>query len=541
MFPLLSFLSHLWAEPNIAKNNHFKSLVVTEDGRDVRVQWESKLENNDIHFVVLRKKEHTADKGDWKVVGKYFDSNTDSFLDTTTELHSQYSYQVGMIPFSKFAQHNKDILTSKIQSRSQTVSFQRSVHIAYLYAFFDIVGNILLYIGSFLGVLLYTKLLLSLKPLPSSKMSSTNIFRLSVLVMFLCWIPIVGYLSQFAIIDGWSIPYALLRPWIGWSAVLIALSAHVWKPQRMFFVLGVVNAWIALQDFSVRSPSNKGISVLSWNVGTPSIGTKESQSLECVLDSVRSWEKEYQNQNSSILFLQEIEQNSANFFKEEQQHRICSWQPYVKTCTKWSCNGSMICLPEDWSFARTNHRQLRAGSQRGALQTEIITPEKQVINVFNLHLQSLYQSGVELKHITNGGDFRHGRFLIENPIKAYASFAHMLEIHQTQVDKLFDVFSELNDPILLIGDFNSVSTLPIHSRFRRNFSSKTKGTAKKLTDAHRETGIGYGFTAVRSGVPARVDFLYAQEPLEWTGQTRVRRDFRDCSDHWAIESWMDLQ
>ena len=35
--------------------------------------------------------------------------------------------------------------------------------------------------------------------------------------------------------------------------------------------------------------------------------------------------------------------------------------------------------------------------------------------------------------------------------------------------------------------------------------------------------------------------LYAQEPIEWTGQTRVRRDFRDCSDHWAIESWMDLQ
>ena len=70
----------------------------------------------------------------------------------------------------------------------------------------------------------------------------------------------------------------------------------------------------------------------------------------------------------------------------------------------------MICLPEDWSFARTNHRQLRAGSQRGALQTEIITPEKQVINVFNLHLQSLYQSGVELKHITNGGDFHYGRF-----------------------------------------------------------------------------------------------------------------------------------
>ena len=56
MFPLLSFLSHLWAEPNIAKNNHFESLVVTEEGRDVRVQWESKLENNDIHFGCFTKR-----------------------------------------------------------------------------------------------------------------------------------------------------------------------------------------------------------------------------------------------------------------------------------------------------------------------------------------------------------------------------------------------------------------------------------------------------------------------------------------------------
>ena len=254
------------------------------------------------------------------------------------------------------------------------------------------------------------------------------------------------------------------------------------------------------------------------------------------MDSVRSWENEYQNQNSTILFLQEIEQNSANFFKEEQQHRICSWQPYVKTCTKWSCNGSMICLPKDWSFARTNHRQLRAGSQRGALQTEIITPEKQVINVFNLHLQSLYQSGVELKHITNGGDFRHGRFLIENPIKAYASFAHMLEIHQTQVDKLFDVFSELNDPILLMRLILSVR-LTIHSRFRE-FFIKNKGTAKKLTDAENRYWIWFYRCSVR--VPAVLIFI-CTEPIEWTEQTRVRRDFRDCGDHWAIESWMDLQ
>ena len=39
-------------------------------------------------LLFLRREEYTTEKGDWKVVGKYFDSNTDSFLDTTTELHS---------------------------------------------------------------------------------------------------------------------------------------------------------------------------------------------------------------------------------------------------------------------------------------------------------------------------------------------------------------------------------------------------------------------------------------------------------------------
>ena len=363
---------------------------------------------------------------------------------------------------------------------------------------------------------------------------------LSIVVVLICLIPIVGYISQNLWIGGWSIPYALLRPWFALGCVLLSLSVHIISPKWFFFALGIINSFVALQDFSLRFPSNTGLSILSWNVGTPSIGTKDTQSLECVLDSIRSWEQEYQNQESSILFLQEIEQNSAHFFQEEQDHRVCSWQPYVKSCTKWSCNGSMICLPQDWSFARTNHRHLRKNTMRGALQTEIITPQNQVINVFNLHLQSLYQSGGELGYITNGGDFRHGRFLVEHPIQTHKSFSHMLDVHEQQVDALYRVFSELNDPILLIGDFNSVSTLPIHSRFRRDFVSKTKGTAKKLRDAHRETGIGYGFTAVRSGVPARVDFLYAQEPLQWTGQTRVRRDFRDCSDHWAIESWMDL-
>ena len=142
----------------------------------------------------------------------------------------------------------------------------------------------------------------------------------------------------------------------------------------------------------------------------------------------------------------------------------------------------MICLPEDWSFARTNHRQLRTGSQRRALQTEIITPDKQVINVFNLHLQSLYQSGVELKTTSQMAViFGMEDFLIEkSPLKAYASFAHMLENHHSKSTKLFDVFSELNDPILLIGDFNSVSTLPIHSRFRRNFYQKQKELQKNL-------------------------------------------------------------
>ena len=136
-------------------------------------------------------------------------------------------------------------------------------------------------------------------------MSSTNIFRLSILLYLFAGYLLLDIFPKLRLSMVGVFPYALLRPWIGWSAVLLALSAHVWKPQKIFFILGVVNAWIALQDFSIRIPSNKGISVLSWNVGTPSIGTKESQSLECVLDSVRSWEEEYQNHKKQYFILAE--------------------------------------------------------------------------------------------------------------------------------------------------------------------------------------------------------------------------------------------
>ena len=188
-----------------------------------------------------------------------------------------------MIPFSKICPAQQRYSYIQKFNLVHKPSPSKEVFILPISMLFDIVGNILLYIGSFLR---------------HSSIYQTPTFSKTITFFKKCLQPIfsdsrcllcsfAGYLLLdifriLMIIDGWSIPYALLRPWIGWSAVLIALSAHVWKPQRIFFVLGVVNAWIALQDFSVRSPSNKGISVLSWNVGTPSIGTKESQSLECV-------------------------------------------------------------------------------------------------------------------------------------------------------------------------------------------------------------------------------------------------------------------
>ena len=43
MFPFLLFLS-IFGQNQISQKQSFESLVVTEEGPDVRVQWESKLE-----------------------------------------------------------------------------------------------------------------------------------------------------------------------------------------------------------------------------------------------------------------------------------------------------------------------------------------------------------------------------------------------------------------------------------------------------------------------------------------------------------------
>ena len=534
MLLFLFFSIFAWSSP-------ISSFTVTEKGRHVQLQWKYEEFQFPVYFVIFRQNTQEKDPPheEWKIIQKYMLDTKDSFLDTTTEMDGTYQYQIGIIKYSKFAQHNTDI-AKDILFRSPSVSLQRSTSSTFFYTCLEIIQRSWLYIGCIALILLYIRIISYLR---NKKTNMTSPIRISIILF--CCLPIFAYLSQNLLIGGWSLPYALLRPWFAWLCVLIALSLHILKPQHICFGLGILNAAIAMQDFSIRFPSNQGISILSWNVGTPKIGTKDRQSLQCVLESIQNWEQEYQNQNNSILFLQEIEKNSAQFFEEEQKHRTCSWQPYSKNCNKWSCNGSMICLPDDWSFAKTHHRTLRSDNtknyRRGALQTEIISPQKQVINVFNLHLQSLYESGVELNYIKDGGNFRHGRFFIEHPIQTWRSFSHMLDRQNEEVDALYRVFSDLNDPILLIGDFNSVSTLPIHYRLRHDFSSKTKGTAPKLVDAHRQTGIGYGFTAIRSGIPARVDFLYAQSPLEWTGKTRVRRDFENCSDHWAIESWLDLK
>ena len=106
---------------------------------------------------------------------------------------------------------------------------------------------------------------------------------------------------------------------------------------------------------------------------------------------------------------------------------------------------------------------------------------------------------------------------------------HNMLRQREQLQKVEEVISILKDPVILVGDFNSVSSMWIHRQLR-----------KTLRDAHRISGMGFGTSAKRYSVPIRVDHLYIQEPMRWSGETRVLNE-HTCSDHYPITSWFSLQ
>ena len=58
---------------------------------------------------------------------------------------------------------------------------------------------------------------------------------------------------------------------------------------------------------------------------------------------------------------------------------------------------------------------------------------------------------------------------------------------------------------------------------------------RQLKDAHRSTGLGWGWTRFKGYLPLRIDYMYSSKSINWTAPTRVLYDV-SCSDHYPIES-----
>jgi endonuclease/exonuclease/phosphatase (EEP) superfamily protein YafD len=91
------------------------------------------------------------------------------------------------------------------------------------------------------------------------------------------------------------------------------------------------------------------------------------------------------------------------------------------------------------------------------------------------------------------------------------------------------VAQDLDDPLLIAGDFNSTPNTWVHGQLRAF-----------LSDAHRARGLGAGITRwIRGMLPVRIDYLYASDAMTWSGTTQSM-DKGSCSDHAPVVGYLNL-
>lgn len=301
------------------------------------------------------------------------------------------------------------------------------------------------------------------------------------------------------LIGFWALPLGILAPGIG--IVLMAFSAWAFRSsgERLYGVLIIFWAFFPLMDLRFRMPRSEGTAVITWNVSGP-----RGEEFDCAMEAMKEWTERHPD---GIIFLQEMRRKEAKKLEEALQLN-CIWKPYLSSCEQEVCNGLQMCAPDEWSFSRTGHRDFKQQGTYGFLQSELNHDASgQTVNALNIHLESLWRTGHNLPN--------------ENPITV---LNHNATNQTEQVQQLLRIFNQLKDPILLIGDFNSPSGMWHHVALR-----------KQLQDAHKNTGLGWGWTRFKSGLPVRIDYLYSSKTLKWTSPTRVRYDIV-CSDHYPVES-----
>lgn len=323
-----------------------------------------------------------------------------------------------------------------------------------------------------------------------------NLFLLGDLIL-------INLNSFYELIYFWSLPVGILTPILCLLSFFLSLWAWKNSKEHLYSIMAVLWIFIPLADFNLSTPEKSGVPVISWNIGAP-----DKSKFDCILSTLEEWQE---SNPDGLMFFQEIRHDLA--MKVEQNLDIqCRWKTYFASCKSNTCNGLQICIPNEWTFSKTGHRDFSQRGTYGFLQTELNhLPTSRTINALNIHLESLY--------LTKWRDQNKSSSL---------SILHKNTLHQTeQVQQLLNIFDQLQDPIILAGDFNSVSPMWIHRKLRQGF-----------TDAHRATGFAFGWTKFKFHFPLRIDFLYAKAPLKWTGPTLNRNDIT-CSDHFPVQSWFN--
>ena len=321
----------------------------------------------------------------------------------------------------------------------------------------------------------------------------------SILIMQVLCVLLMGILFS-GWVGVWSLPIGIASPAIGLLAALLSLYSALKLREYLYYPIAGLWLIFPLLDLGIGAPEDSGTAIITWNIGRP-----QDSGFSCALDALSDWSDAHPE---GLLFLQEIPKNQSRQL-EEHLDLTCIWKPYLSSCNSNRCNGLQICAPLDWSFSRTGHRDFKQRGTYGFLQTELNHTESgKTVNALNIHLESLWRTSSKLPDDSS-------------PL----TILHRNAIDQTeQVEQLLKIFSQLKDPILLIGDFNSPSNMWHHRALRQ-----------QLNDAHRSTGVGWGWTRFKAYLPLRIDFMYSSQHIEWTAPTQVRYDIH-CSDHFPIES-----
>lgn len=311
------------------------------------------------------------------------------------------------------------------------------------------------------------------------------------LVLVLCSVPsALRLLGTYAILSGpWSLIAGVLGPVLGLLGFFGAGFAFFrGGPRLALGFLACLNLGLAVEDLRLSSHSSQqGISVITWNTA---LGY--SSKVRCV-------QKVLGDENAQVVALQELRQDDLENIALALDMR-CTWAGYFPAP---GSNGLGLCVPKDWGIHLAQQRSYSTKTQYAYLFAELRPPQGRAFNVMNVHLQSPALSRQQSK--------RRGPSSV---------FAHTTARQIWQLFEMMRVASGLDDPLLLLGDFNSTPNTWVHRQLRERFS-----------DGHRAAGQGLGFTRrLGSWLPVRIDYLYASEHLRWLGGTRSLGE-GGCSDH----------